>query len=189
MMIVEAKQNSSFIGVGQISHNVCDKIIDRFYKDPNRSAGKAGGTIRKEVKISTDSSFMINEEPQYRDELTSIINEYIQYYNPHLTDGLDKYGFVERTNIQKYEPGEGFLKWHYERSGVELTNRVLVFMTYLNDVPDGGTEFKFQGITTEAKKGLTVVWPADWTHVHRGVVSSTTTKYITTGWLSWIPQE
>jgi hypothetical protein len=33
-------------------------------------------------------------------------------------------------------------------------------MTYLNDVDDGGTDFLYQKLTTPAKKGLTLIWPA-----------------------------
>ena len=63
--------------------------------------------------------------------------------------------------------------------------RCLVYMTYLNDVNNGGTDFKFQNLTTPAKKGLTVIWPSDWTHLHKGQVSQTDTKYIITGWLNY----
>ena len=59
-------------------------------------------------------------------------------------------------------------------------------MTYLNDVKDGGTEFKFQKITTEAKKGLTLLWPSDFTHTHRGQITHNSEKYIVTGWLSYV---
>ena len=60
-------------------------------------------------------------------------------------------------------------------------------MTYLNDVTDqGGTEFYNQKIITEPKKGLTLIWPADWTHTHRGIASPTQDKYIATGWLSYV---
>ena len=58
-------------------------------------------------------------------------------------------------------------------------------MTYLNDVKDGGTEFKYQNLTTPAKKGLTLIWPVYWTHTHRGQISNTQTKYITTGWFDF----
>ena len=61
-------------------------------------------------------------------------------------------------------------------------------MTYLNDVKDGGTEFLHQNITTPAKKGLTLIWPAFWTHTHRGVISKTKEKYIVTGWINFINQ-
>ena len=33
-------------------------------------------------------------------------------------------------------------------------------MTYLNDVKDGGTEFMYQNIKTQAEKGLTLIWPS-----------------------------
>ena len=64
-------------------------------------------------------------------------------------------------------------------------NRILVFMTYLNDVKDGGTEFLYQKLTTPAKKGLTLIWPTDFTHTHRGVISQTKEKYIATGWYAY----
>ena len=55
-------------------------------------------------------------------------------------------------------------------------------MLYLNNVANGGTEFKYQKITTEAIKGNLVIWPAEFTHLHKGVISKTKEKYIATGW-------
>jgi hypothetical protein len=52
----------------------------------------------------------------------------------------------------------------------------------LNNVDDGGTQFFHQGLTIKAEKGLTLIWPADWTFVHRGQVSNTKEKWIITGW-------
>ena len=37
-------------------------------------------------------------------------------------------------------------------------------------------------IKTEAKKGLTLIFPTDWTHSHKSVISKTHEKYIVTGW-------
>ena len=58
-------------------------------------------------------------------------------------------------------------------------------MTYLNNVKNGGTEFKYQKLKTEAKEGLTLIWPTDFTHTHRGLVAKET-KYIITGWYTFI---
>ena len=67
-----------------------------------------------------------------------------------------------------------------------VATRHLVFMTYLNTVTDGGeTEWFHQQIKIQPRKGLTVMWPVDWTHVHRGVPSKTQTKYVTTGWYTY----
>ena len=60
-------------------------------------------------------------------------------------------------------------------------------MTYLNDVTEGGeTEWYYQKLKIKPKKGLTVIWPADWTYQHRGIPSKTHHKYIITGWFSFI---
>ena len=60
-------------------------------------------------------------------------------------------------------------------------------MTYLNDVEDGGgTEFKYQGLRHNAKKGKTLIWPSDFTHTHRGQKSPTQEKYIATSWFNHV---
>jgi hypothetical protein len=67
-----------------------------------------------------------------------------------------------------------------------MKSRHLVFMTYLNDVTDGGeTEFFYQKLKVKPEKGLTLIWGADWTFTHRGITSPTQTKYIVTGWFNY----
>ena len=57
-------------------------------------------------------------------------------------------------------------------------------MTYLNDVSDGGeTEFFHQKLKVKPVKGKTVLWPTDFTHLHRGNPPYEA-KYIATGWLA-----
>ena len=87
------------------------------------------------------------------------------------------------NNIQHYEISKGYPGLHYERDK-EVSTRQLVYMLYLNTVTDrGGTEFPFQNITTSAVKGNLIIWPADFTHPHRGIISDTQEKYIATGWV------
>ena len=62
-------------------------------------------------------------------------------------------------------------------------------MTYLNDQDDGGeTEFLYYDISVKPKKGLTLIWPAEWSHTHRGNVVNTD-KYIVTGWIDFLPDK
>ena len=58
-------------------------------------------------------------------------------------------------------------------------------MTYLNTLKKGGTMFKYQKITTPATKGLTLIWPTDHTHTHKGQISNEE-KIISTGWFEFI---
>ena len=60
-------------------------------------------------------------------------------------------------------------------------------MTFLNTVTDGGgTEFYWQNLKINAVKGLTLIWPTDFTHTHRGIISPTQEKYIATGWYRYL---
>jgi hypothetical protein len=70
---------------------------------------------------------------------------------------------------------------------MKVLDRHLVFMTYLNDIEDHGeTEFYHQMLKIKPEKGLTLIWPADWTFTHRGNPSPSEQKYIVTGWFNYI---
>ena len=64
-------------------------------------------------------------------------------------------------------------------------------MIYLNDIPygnGGATDFFHQEISFQPKKGTVVLWPAAYTHVHRGsFLTGDVSKYIATGWFSREP--
>ena len=67
--------------------------------------------------------------------------------------------------------------------------RLLVYMTYLNTVKKGGhTEFLYQKLKIKPEKGLTLIWPADFTHTHRGNVVEEGDKYIATGWYCYFDE-
>ena len=72
---------------------------------------------------------------------------------------------------------------HCERDRLAFCNHALVWMLYLTDTPNGGTEFPHQDLVTECIKGDLVIWPTDMTHMHKGVVSETHEKIIFTGWI------
>ena len=76
---------------------------------------------------------------------------------------------IPRFNIQKYQPGGHYAKIHSERSTTQSMHRIFAWMTYLNDVEDGGeTEFPHYGISVKPEKGKTLIWPSEWTHAHSG---------------------
>ena len=118
---------------------------------------------------------------EYLVELQNVLELYLDKY-PYVKE-IRRFQIREKAYIQKYPVGRGFKKWHFEEHGP--LQRCLVFMTYLNDLTDeGGTEFLYQDLKIKPQKGLTLIWPAYWTHTHRGVVSKTQEKYIITGWYS-----
>jgi prolyl 4-hydroxylase len=178
--------------------SVCDRLIEHFSKENTEKVeGRiytencSTKTINHEVKESWEAYFETNDNTpvfiEYLIELQKVLDEYIKDF-PWCNE-FAPWSAISSTNLQYYPPGGGFKQWHCERGAkVEpVGSRHLVFMTYLNDVEiGGGTEFFHQKITTPAKKGLTVIWPPDWTHVHRGVIAPKEEKYIITGWLNYL---
>jgi hypothetical protein len=175
----------SFIGGWYIPENVCDDLIN--YAKENFNNFKKGvvgeGLIDKGVKDSLDLSIQNCDKIlfNYRENLQKVLILYEKKYKE--LKNLTRYNIIENINLQYYTPNGGFKKWHNERNFNR--NRNLVFMTFLNNVPNGGTLFKYQKIKCPAKKGLTLIWPTDWTHTHKGQVSSKYEKYIITGWYGY----
>ena len=173
---------------------LCDKLIEYFKSNSNYwLPGKVNDIENCEVKKSTDvglSTDLIHSNElikSYVDELQQIAKNYIEKFN--FCNKTEFWGIVEDFNIQYYKPNEAFYEWHCERSTSSFPscNRHLVWMTYLNDVEnEGETEFYHQKIKVKPQKGLTLIWPADWTHTHRGIASKIDEKYIITGWFSFI---
>jgi hypothetical protein len=88
--------------------------------------------------------------------------------------------------IQKTIPGAGYHIWHSEQGNNESSNRGLVYSIYLNNLDEDGageTEFLYQKLRISPKENTAIIWPAAFTHTHRGnVVHGTIPKYIITGW-------
>jgi len=99
---------------------------------------------------------------------------------------LGKHSGVFSLKIQKTEPGEGYHTWHSEIVNKDTKERVLAVMAYLNDVEEGGeTEFLYQKKRIKPVKNRILVWPAGFTHTHRGNPPLSNAKYIITGWVEW----
>jgi len=178
----------SFIGGWFIPLNVCDKLINYYNKfEKNVIVGTTrNNLIDKKTKDSKDLIIYKDnrdiEITEYLKYLQTILNLYIKKY-PELNTN-QRFEFYT-ANIQKYPKKGGFKKWHNERASLLSSKRILVFMTYLNNIKNGGTKFKYQKITTPSKKGLTLIWPTDFTHTHRGQIVDKE-KMIITGWFEYI---
>jgi hypothetical protein len=88
--------------------------------------------------------------------------------------------------IQKTKVGGGYHVWHFESTTRELSNRLLTWILHLNDVQEGGeTEFLYQHMRVKPEQGTLVIWPAAFTHTHRGNPPLSNEKYIVTGWIEF----
>jgi len=174
-------------------HNkrICDDLIAYFEDNPTRQRqGTTSCGINPSIKQATDLAIFprdvetlgVESVSAYLRELEGCAQDYAAQW-PHLGDILTHVDLVP-FQIQRYTPGQHFQSPHSERMTFGLMHRVLAWMTYLNDVEDGGeTRFHHYNVDITPERGKTLIWPADWTHVHAGKVVKRGKKYIITGWM------
>ncbi len=189
-------KNENFIGVWDTDNNELMKNIINFF-EANKDLQKKGiaeGDIKPKVKDSIDIS--ISPKLMNTDNKYIIFKNYMNLLNECYQDYNNKYEVLKtipklqvgKFNIQKYHIGGHFKKWHWERTSLVDSHRIFAWMTYLNTTPEdeGSTDFLHYNVSIKPKIGRTLIWPAEWTHAHRGQPTKTKEKYILTGWFTFI---
>lgn len=171
-----------------LSREICEEFISNF----EISTDLHTSNFEDSSKKSTD--IMFHRDVYNLPEWNGLINKMLSSLDEGLNKYIEKFEVLKYMNsfslstfnMQRYRPGEGFYGWHCERNGnPKYINRMLVWMIYLNDVEEGGTEFLYQEHKVKAECGKLLIWPSDWTHTHRGIISNDETKYILTGWYTY----
>lgn len=170
----------------------CKIIRDWFdSREKFQREGTCGGRgyevkIDKDVKDSTDISLTLVYDFHVNNIIRPVLNEsFFEYEKKYsVLTQIHSWNVDEQYNIQKYNPGGGFKVLHCENSGIATSKRVLVWMIYLNSVKNGGTEFPYLNRKFQAREGTLLIWPAYFSHVHRGIPAKEK-KYIATGWASF----
>lgn len=194
---------TDFIGVWEnfVPKNFCDEVIQYFEdiysskgcyitpdggsefgscEDITRSEDVYGGALNRK-----DYALLLNyTNPELCYKANQFLKSCVLHYRevfPQLKQAL-----LVSTDVklQKTPPGGGYHLWHYENSTMDHAMRELTWMIYLNDMPegDGETEFLDQRRRIRPTAGTVVIWPAGYTHVHKGNTVFTQDKYILTGW-------
>ena len=192
------KQNltPTFIGSWTMSPlSTCDGLIDYFELNKNKQKqGVTGDGINLDVKNSTDIKIKPKDMKlpgneifeEYFHNLYSCYQDYVTEWPFLATFAKDLQ--ISSFNLQRYQSGQHFQNLHTERNSLATLHRVFAWMTYLNDVDqeDGGsTLFSHYDLAIQPRKGLTLIWPAEWTHAHKGNVLKANNKYIITGWMTF----
>ena len=180
-----------------LSQEQCNSIINTFKHDKNKKLGRLGGRVDHSLKHSTDSRCRFTDSESISGDWSYHPKhiKYNQLLYPALIGGLQLYtGTYEFMmelsswriyngyNIQYYGEGQGYKVLHCEHENhANAMYRILAWMFYLNDA-QSGTYFPHQDITLTPKAGDLWIWPAFWTHAHRGVTPNVGDKYIATGW-------
>lgn len=181
--------------IGSYSNSVdsqfCKDVIDSFEYYQNIGAVFCGDN---QFEDSCAGRFdwsidLTNMSPHMKDDASNYLNRRLQeYYDEycHVFGTLKKQPmFSLSQKVQKTPTGGGYHVWHSEND-FTMQSRCLVWMIYLNDDYDGGeTEFLYYKKRIQPEKGKMLIWPAGYTHTHKGNMVLSGNKYVITGWFNY----
>jgi len=185
-----------FIGVYNdvFSKEYCLNAIDYF--DSMAKAGFSrtrqeheGPMVTKSLKEDS-MVFSVDYVQHFNNQIDSVFKEV--FWKQIYTNYADEFHVIKESGahniysnkLQRTDVGQGYHVWHYESSIREVSNRLLAYIVYLNDVDEGGeTEFLYYPRRVKPQAGRVLLFPASFTHSHRGNPPLSNTKYIMTGWV------
>jgi hypothetical protein len=157
----------------------------------SRQQGENAPKASKDDTSMIYSDLLVSQLATAGRDMMSVVNskvlEYIEKYRVGMfSNSMTKPPYPigsEAVKIQKTSPGQGFHVWHCENNCGQINSRFIAWTLYLNDVEEGGeTEFIYQHKRVKPEAGKLVIWPAGFTHTHRGNPPLKGDKYIATGW-------
>lgn len=188
--------HDNFIGIYEdlFPSEYCEKAI-QYFKDMTESGFVSSRQqLHGSIKTLVDDSCLF-AHCETEINLTATRDLHLQFnevfWNVAYKSYVSKYSIVDEVGrhssyafkLQRTMPGEGYHTWHYESGNREMCHRLLTWMLYLNDVEEGGeTEFLYLHKRIKPKAGTLLIWPAAFTHTHRGNPPLSGPKYVITGW-------
>jgi hypothetical protein len=190
--------NLNFIEIyhNAISSEECGNIIQYFeqmrannlvFSRQELHDGELHQKNDESIFLTQPETYLLHQtHPILRLLVNSIHDCYNQYAKKFSILKESKLHGIHSIKLQKTEIGGGYHKWHYENNGASEASRFLAFTVYLNNVEEGGeTEYLYQSLRVPCKQGTVAIWPAAFTHPHRGNPPLSNQKYIATGWIQF----
>ena len=170
---------------GAFSPEECQKLMSYIddFENSNLLIYDTDNLHQKDDKTINISNYSFPAYSQLSTDILSkfkpCVDEYIQSVSV-----LKDYRFLlYDVKVKKIPIGGGFHSWHFEDGSISYCQRKFVVQLYLNDNFQGGeTEFLYQNRREIPKQGDVLIFPAGFTHTHRGNPPIGGTKYIVTSW-------
>ena len=194
------EEYKEFIGIydESVPIELCNEFVE------NYEEAKKNRTI---IDISKPNKTIKFEKPHplvRRDEIAFVaplsssiyprppVETYFEFLQKCFRCYLERYSiefngviYNDEFKIHKVRKSEGYHAWHYETMKPSHMDRLMVYMTYLEVPKRGGeTEFLHQALRIDPIVGRTLLWPAGFTHMHRGLMPLDGEKMYITGWFN-----
>jgi hypothetical protein len=182
--------HNQFIGIYKniLSKEDCANIIKVFENDLKSKIDKSGNNqfYKDKMERHDYQKFYLSSDKsnEILTKINDALDKCIAFYAEEFWIVKQLKATSLHIKLQKTPPRGGYHVWHCEQADLANTKRVLAWTIYLNDIPDGEgeTEFLWQGVRVKPKAGTVCIFPAAFTHTHRGNPVYSCDKYIATGW-------
>ena len=162
--------------INLIDHYILNGVItkeDRSYHNTDHFSLNFNNDVSYNI-LSGDNLSM-----EFLPKIKDFVDEYLKKFS---VLGQEKL-LIYDTKAKKIPIGGGFHNWHYENTGLQVSARKLVIQLYLNTIEEGGeTEFLYINKRIKAEQGRLIIFPAAFTHTHRGNPPIGQDKYIVSTW-------
>jgi hypothetical protein len=172
---------------GALPPSFCEEVIRRFEANPGQQRqGVIGQLGDEDSSIKRTMDLVVSDKDEWKDVdqiffrcVAAALREFREAF-PYFKGPFKDLGY----QVQRYLPGE-YYHWHIDGGSHQFSQRQLVVIWYLNDVPGPGgeTEFLYQNVRIRPEQGKMVLFPPFWTHEHRAVELREGAKYIATTWV------
>ena len=177
-----------------LEDDFCRHVIEKFEVDERKYKGVTlDPSTEENYKVSTDLNISLQSDWKEEDNifyhsLAKGLKDYQDFLGNLfvLREPITDSGYqIQRTTTN------GYYKWHHDFTCQPTENprmmmaRDLTYIFYLNDEFEGGhTEFFDSGVYSyKPKTGSLLIFPANKLWRHQGMVVTSGTKYLATGWI------
>ena len=170
--------------------DLCDSIIS-YYKNNGHDVYSSDVADKENTSLRVSNELILYHNKNATkglynkliDLVMPITNKWISDHSA--SNNKIKTAYYEDVHILRYEPNKGHYGYHSDDDGPTVDNRLLSIIIYLNDVSTGGeTEFAYIDVPPiKPSKGDIIVFPSGWTHLHKGNMPISNSKYICVTWL------
>tara|TARA_R110000803_G_scaffold84593_1_gene150837 strand:+ start:275 stop:793 length:519 start_codon:yes stop_codon:yes gene_type:complete len=152
------------------SKKECKEIIDMYKNNCSESKAKHTNYVYKDI-----------DNFKYINKLFNVVDKYKKIFKQiNITASKWK---LTNIRFKHFKPNKNFNLWHSEHN-ITSPNRLVSLQVYLSD-HNCGTEF-FNNEVIQSELGKVVLFPAYFTHTHRGqVCPEKKDRYLLTGYLEF----
>ena len=171
---------------GAFTEDECNKFIDFIERFDKYNILIHDKENLHQVNHKTANVSFTYDFPAY----SILADEVIPKFKPCIDEYLEAVSILKDfkfliydLKVKKIPICGGFHSWHFENGSIPYSQRKFVLQLYLNDNFEGGeTEFLYQNRRELAKQGDVLIFPAGYTHTHRGNPPIGGSKYLITSW-------